>query len=74
MDSLTMRHFPQLDPPARTERATERENLQRDVEAYLSHGGEIREVGNESGISLEPRTRTEQVNYIRNRTWRERNV
>lgn len=63
-------HFPDYDPRPIAEKAAERARLQSQVEEYLSRGGQIHQLGNESGIQFRlDRTRQEMINEQRRRSW-----
>lgn len=65
-DSLNLRHFPERDPAGTTEKARMRSELERHVGEYLAAGGEIKDVGNQSGVEYPVRrTRRAQINFLR---------
>ena len=74
MDSLSLRHFPEYDPPASRSRAASEEIAQH-VAEYLSRGGAIQCVGvSATGVSIRKMGRQERVDMIRRQSWQSRNA
>lgn len=63
-------HNPEHDPRSIAEKAAERARLQSQVDEYLARGGQIHQLGNESGIKFRlDRTRQDVINEQRRRSW-----
>lgn len=69
LDSPAMRRFPQKDPPNGKENTALRETIAIQIEQYLAQGGAITQLSVQIGTTVIKRTRREQVDHIRRRTW-----
>ena len=68
MDSLSLRHFPEYDPPASRSSAASEEIAQQ-VAEYLSRGGAIMDCGNRTSLCFKKETREGRKERIRRRSW-----
>lgn len=69
MESMSLRHFPELDPISIRPNELARRRLERDIADYLAKGGQIELVPVLIGEPLQRKTRQEQVDILRNSTW-----
>jgi len=69
MESMSLRHFPELDPISTKPNEVARRRLEKDIADYLARGGQIESVPVLIGEPLQRKTRQEQVDILRNSTW-----
>lgn len=68
MDSLSLRHFPEYDPPAPRNR-TASEEIAQQVAEFLGKGGAIMDCGNRTSLCFKKETGEGRKERIRRRSW-----